>query len=109
MNNTVTAKDSETTLTNAQPSKLNWLDSQAKKVEQNIFAYAPMMILVQTCIGSIAAAMIGEQKETLLMFTCVLVSMAANGAFIAQASAKACVVAFLISIAVNFGLIAVFA
>ena len=108
MENTVITK-SEKTFTNVQTTKLNWLDAQAAKVEENLFAYAPMMILVSTCIGSVAAAMIGEQKETLLMFTCVVVSMAANGSFIAQASAKACVIAFLISIVVNLGLMAAFA
>lgn len=80
--------------------------SQVVFFEKNRFGMMAMYIIVQSCIGSIACMYV-MQNDTgfMLLGICVAVTMAANSFFIAQTSAKSCIVMTYVSIFINVLLI----
>jgi hypothetical protein len=55
--------------------------------EENFYMYIPLTIILQSCIGSIAAMLILETGTTVVnffaLFMCVIICMAYNGALMA--------------------------
>ena len=85
--------------------KTSWLSKQVKRYEENFFGIMPMMMVAQSCLGSIAAfyALKIERFEFLIIAT--IFTMATNSAFLAQIKSKWAVVIFGLSIVVNIGII----
>ena len=58
------------------------------EIGDNLFMYIPLTIMLQSCLGSIAAMMILAQGTTLVsgieLTICVILSMAYNAALLAQ-------------------------
>lgn len=78
----------------------NWLEKQSLQFEKNRIGVSVLLIILQSCIGSIAAAFYTPENMTLVTFA-ASVTMGSNALFISQAPAKWCMVMFYISIVVN--------
>lgn len=92
--NTVTAQENK-----------SWFSRQVKFYEESFFGIMPMMMVAQSCLGSIAAfyALKIERFEFLTIAT--ILTMATNSAFLAQIKSKWAVVLFGLSIVVNIILV----
>lgn len=81
---------------------LSILDRQAINFEKARFFWLAVMLTSQSCLASIACAFIlKNQTGVLELCICAALAMGCNSLFIAQASAKACIVAFYLSVVVN--------
>ncbi len=91
----------ETNTKSIMERQMEWFDT-------NRFGLMTVFITVQSCLGGIAAMYILQGGASNFMLSiCSMVTMGANAMMIAQASAKACLLATYGSILVNAALIAV--
>ncbi len=67
-----------------------WFTKQAVSFENTRFASMSMLIIVQSCIASVY-----------LLATSAALAMGSNAVFIAQGSAKLCLIIFYLSLLVN--------
>jgi hypothetical protein len=102
----ITAEQIETTT--LPTVRTRWFAKQAEALETNRFGWMALMIMVQSCIGSIACMYIlRNDAGDLMLAACAAVTMGSNATLIAQANAKLCLAVFYLSIVVNTILIAV--
>jgi hypothetical protein len=96
----ITVKSVETT---AFPGvRAQWFAKQAAAFETSRFGWMALMIMVQSCVGSIACMYILRSGASdLILAACAAITMGANAALIAQAPGKACLAAFYISVIAN--------
>lgn len=86
--------------------KEGWFSKQEQSFEKARFGWMAMYITLQSCLGSIAAAMLLENHASdILLSLCAVITMLSNSIFIAQASAKLCLLTFYASVIVNTVLI----
>lgn len=91
-----------TSVSGIENKKLSILDRQAINFEKARFYWLAVMLTSQSCLASIACAFIlKNQTGVLELCICAALAMGCNALFIAQASAKACIVSFYISVVVN--------
>lgn len=77
-------------------------------IEANRFGWMAFLIMLQSCIGSIACMYILRNGASDFMLAgCAAVTMGSNAAFIAQANARICLGVFYLSIVLNTIFIAV--
>lgn len=82
--------------------KKGWLAKQEQSFEKARFGWMAMYITIQSCLGSIAAALLLENHASdILLSLCAVITMLSNSIFIAQASAKLCLLTFYASVVVN--------
>ncbi len=85
--------------------KTSWLSKQVKRYEEDFFGIMPMMMVAQSCVGSIAAMYALEVKNTVFLIISITLTMAVNGAFLAQIKSIWALILFGLSIAMNIILI----
>ena len=93
-------KASETSKTN-----LNWFQKQAVTFEKSRFGAMTVLLTAQSCLGSVAAMYSLKTESYILLAVCANITMASNGAFIAQAPAKWCLSLFYLSVLTNLGIL----
>jgi hypothetical protein len=82
--------------------RTQWFTKQAAAFEANRFGWMALMIMVQSCVGSIACMYILRSGAgDLMLASCAAITMGANAALIAQANAKICLAAFYLSVIAN--------
>lgn len=86
---------------------INWILNHAAQFEEDRFAAMTIMLTFQSCLGSLAAYYALQSDAVFSLYLCAMVTMAANAAFLAQASAKYCLAIFYASVLTNLALIAV--
>lgn len=79
----------------------NWFEQQAAQFESSRFAAMTFFITMQSCVGSIAAAMSLDKDQIIPLMICAILTMGANAVCIAQGPAKWCVASLYASVAVN--------
>ena len=85
-----------------QVTQNGWFGSQVKFFESSRYAVLPLLMLIQSCIGSIACMTIFHAQAGVAMLSvCVMVTMLCNTALIAQMSAKWCIGTFYLSVIIN--------
>ena len=85
--------------------KTNWLSKQVKRYEEDFFGVMPMMMVAQSCLGSISAMYALKINNIPFLVVGMAFTMVVNSAFIAQIKSKWAVVLFGLSIIVNVILI----
>lgn len=80
----------------------NWFNRQAIKFEESRFGAMTLMMIAQSCWGSVAALYTLKSHNITLLAICAAVTMALNVAFIAQIPAKWCLGIFYTSVLTNF-------
>lgn len=95
-------KASETSKTN-----LNWFQKQVANFERSRFGAMAALLTAQSCFGSVAAMYSLKTQSYVLLAICANITMASNGAFIAQVSAKWCLILFYLSVIINLGILIV--
>ncbi|TSJ41932.1 hypothetical protein [Fluviicola chungangensis] len=93
-------KASETSKTN-----LNWFQKQIASFERSRFGAMAALLTAQSCFGSVAAMYSLKTQSYVLLAICANITMASNGAFIAQVSAKWCLILFYLSVILNLGIL----
>lgn len=83
----------------------NWFKRQQENFERNRFGAMSAMLTAQSCFGSVAAMYSLKNDNFVLLGICAFATMASNGAFIAQVSAKWCLILFYFSIVANLGVL----
>ena len=86
-------------------SSLTWLDRQAAAFEFNRFALMAILITFQSCLGSITAMLSLQQDNYFTLAVIAAVTMGANAVFIAQGSAKMCMIFFYATVIINLVLL----
>lgn len=84
-----------------QETATNWFYKQAQQFESSRFAAMTFFITMQSCVGSIAAAMSLEKDMVVPLGLCAALTMGANAVCIAQGPAKLCVGSLYLSVGVN--------
>lgn len=74
---------------------------QAEAFEKSRFAMMAMLMIIQSCIGSIACMYVLHDTGYWMLAACVFATMGTNALFIAQAEARLCVGMTYVSIFVN--------
>ncbi|MDQ3046730.1 MAG: hypothetical protein M3R27_04210 [Bacteroidota bacterium] len=78
------------------------IQNHLKTFEEQRLGWMAMMILVQTCLGSLAVMhILMNGASDALFISCTVVTMACNSILIAQGPAKWCLGSFYLSIIVN--------
>ena len=80
---------------------LNWFQKQSINFEKSRFGAMSALLTFQSCFGSVAAMYSLKTNNFVLLGICAYVTMASNGAFIAQVSAKWCLILFYLSVVTN--------
>lgn len=93
-------KASETPDTN-----LSWFQKQVATFEKSRFGAMAALLTAQSCFGSVAAMYSLKTQSYVLLAICANITMASNGAFIAQAPAKWCLIIFYLSVILNLGIL----
>lgn len=83
------------------PTPTNWFERQSQQFESSRFAAMTFFITLQSCVGSIAAAMSLEKNYVVPLMLCAAITMGANAVCIAQGPAKWCVASLYLSTATN--------
>ena len=78
-----------------------WFDRQADQFETYRFGAMAMMMIFQSCFGSIAAMMVLDLENVVPLAFTVMFTMGANAVCIAQSPAKWCLGSFYASLTVN--------
>lgn len=84
-----------------ETKKMNFFILQAQRFEESRFAAMAILITLQSCLASIAAMFSLQTENTVFLSLAAMTTMGSNALFIAQASAKACIIAFYLCILVN--------
>lgn len=79
----------------------NWFERQSEHYESSRFAAMTFFITMQSCVGSIAAAMSLEKDQVVPLMICAVLTMGANAVCIAQGPAKWCVGVLYASVTIN--------
>jgi hypothetical protein len=82
-------------------NNMNWFDLQAEKFENGRFGLMTVLMTAQSCFGSIAAMLALQSDNFVFLSVITAITMASNGAFIAQAPAKWCLGIFYAAVMVN--------
>ena len=83
-------------------SKLNnWLVKQTKAFEENYFGAMTMMMVGQSCLGSVAAMYALQSKNVPFLIISIVLTMTANAAFLGQIPPKWGIRIFGASVVVN--------
>ena len=85
----------------SKTSTNNWYDKQANSFEENRFGAMTIMMIAQSCFGSIAAMYTLQADNIVLLSICAALTMASNAVFIAQSPAKWCLGMFYASLITN--------
>ena len=104
MNTTKTTQMDADQLAQVQSAteKIGWLTKQSQNFEKARFGWMAMYLTMQSCLGSIAAAMLLQNyANDFLLALCAVITMISNAVFIAQASARLCLITFYVSIIIN--------
>lgn len=87
----------------------NWFNRQTAAFEESRFGLMTIYITIQSCLGSFACMYVLENNgPDLPLILTAAVTMWANAMFIAQASAKWCMIIFYLSILTNATIIGLF-
>lgn len=78
----------------------NWFEKQSAQFDQSRIGVSVLLIILQSCIGSMAAAFYTPENISLVT-SAATVTMGSNALFISQAPAKWCIAMFYISVVVN--------
>jgi hypothetical protein len=79
-----------------------WFDQKAQNFEEARFGMMAIYMIIQSCLAAIAAMYIlKNDAHILLLCATSVLAMASNGVFIAQGSAKVCLVIFYLSVVAN--------
>lgn len=76
-------------------------NNQVAYFEENRFAVMAMLMIVQSCVGSIACMYVLPDEGFWRLAVCVFATMGTNAFFIAQANAKLCIAMTYVSLFVN--------
>lgn len=90
--------------TNTHTSR-TWLDKQAAAFEFNRFALMAILITFQSCLGSVTAMLSLQQDNYFTLAVIAAATMGANAVFIAQGSAKMCLIFFYATLVINLVLL----
>lgn len=86
----------------SKSASLNWFTKQVQNFEKARFAWMAILILVQSCLGSIACGYILKNNASIIMLgVCAAVTMGCNALLIALASPKLCLIGFYLSLVLN--------
>nr|WP_294859631.1 hypothetical protein [uncultured Fluviicola sp.] len=86
-------------------TNLNWFQKQVASFERSRFGAMAALLTAQSCFGSVAAMYSLKTQSYVLLAICANITMASNGAFIAQSPAKWCLILFYVSIITNLGIL----
>lgn len=86
-------------------TRVNWFQKQAAAFDRSRFGAMAAMMTAQSCFGSVAAMYSLKTESYILLAICANVTMASNGAFIAQVSAKWCLALFYLSVIANLAIL----
>lgn len=86
---------------NSNDSALTWLDKQAVNFEKSRFGAMSAMMIIQSCLASIAAGLVLSLETVVPLVITTLTAMGSNAIFIAQGPAKWCIIGFIVSIIAN--------
>lgn len=84
---------------------MNWFQKQVISFEKSRFGAMAALLTAQSCFGSIAAMYSLKTESYVLLAICANITMASNGAFIAQVSAKWCLALFYVSVIANLAIL----
>jgi hypothetical protein len=77
--------------------------------DQNRFGLMAILITLQSCLGGVAAMYVMESGAgDLPLILCAMITMGANAMFIAQAGARACLIACYTALAIDTLLIGLY-
>lgn len=83
-------------------SSNGWFNRQVDGFESARFGWMAMLIIIQSCLGSIACMYILKNNGSdVMLVTGAVVTLISNSVLIAQGSGKLCLSLFYISIIVN--------
>ncbi|MEO8762175.1 MAG: hypothetical protein ABI388_11645 [Bacteroidia bacterium] len=83
-------------------SSNGWFNRQVDGFENARFGWMAMLIIIQSCLGSVACMYVLKNNASDVMLVAgAVVTMASNSVLIAQGSGKLCLSFFYISIVVN--------
>lgn len=86
-----------------------WFHNQEMVFEESRFGRMVIFLTLQSCVGSIAAMLaLQNHAGDWALITAAAVTMWSNSMFIAQASAKWCLLIFYLSLVVNTTLILIY-
>lgn len=80
---------------------VSWFERQANWFEVSRFGAMTLMMTFLSCFGSIGAMYSIENHFYPGLIVCAIVTMASNAAFIAQISAKLCLIFFYVGLILN--------
>ncbi|WP_432411216.1 hypothetical protein [Rasiella sp. SM2506] len=87
----------------------SYFSAAKNEFSENLYLYIPLTIILQSCVGSIAAMLILMQGTSLLTFVqllvCTVLCMGYNGALLAQLKPTISFWLLLVSLSVNTALI----
>lgn len=86
-------------------SSSNWFKKQMEHFERSRFGAMSAMLTAQSCFGSVAAMYSLKNNNFVMLGICAFATMASNGAFIAQVSAKWCLILFYLSVFANLAVL----
>lgn len=86
-----------------------WFHRQEEAFEETRFGRMVIYLTFQSCVGSIAAMLaIKSHAGDWALITAAAITMWSNSMFIAQASAKWCLIIFYLSLLINTTLILIY-
>lgn len=95
--------------TQSPEKTISFFNRQIERFEASRFGWMAIYITAQSCLGSIACFYILKSGGTTFpLALCAGITMACNGAFIAQSPARWCLIAFYLSVLINATLIAIY-
>lgn len=83
-------------------SSNGWFNRQVDQFESARFGWMAMLIIIQSCLGSVACMYILKNNGgDIMLVTGAVVTLACNSVLIAQGSGKLCLSLFYISLIIN--------
>lgn len=79
----------------------HWFSLQAERFDSSRFGAMTIMMTTQSCLGSVAVMYALKMDDYLFLSIITAMTMASNGAFIAQAPSKWCLALFYGSVATS--------
>ena len=77
---------------------MNWIAKQEEEFERNRFGWMSFMIIAQACLAGVVAYLSILENNWFFVTLLAITNMGALSMFLAQASAKICLIRFYISV-----------
>ena len=87
------------------PTSTHWFNKQATLFDTYRFGAMSMMMIFQSCLGSIAAMLVVDLINVIPLVITAMITMASNAICIAQGPAKWCLSIFYASVVINLSII----